>query len=364
MSRVLFIASHRKDRAPGQRFRFEQYLPYLEQHGIECELSPIISEADDRILYQPGRYLQKLGLHLRAMRTRRRDVARAAGFDVVFVFREAILTGSTAYERRLRARGPRLVFDFDDAIWNLDVSDANRRMAWLKNPGKTAELIAMADLVFAGNAYLADYARRHNDKVVIVPTTIDTDEYVRAVPRAAEGPVCIGWSGSVTTIKHFEQAVPALRALRGRHGSRVSFKVIGDASYVNDDLGIRGLAWTRRDEIAELSTIDIGIMPLPDDEWARGKCGLKGLQYMALEIPTVMSPVGVNGEIVRDGENGFLASSTEQWVETLSRLVESPDVRVAVGAAGRRTVEERYSVRAWRDEYVRRLWGLAGSKAR
>jgi glycosyltransferase involved in cell wall biosynthesis len=355
MSGVLFIASHRKDRAPGQRFRFEQYLPYLEQQGIHCELSPIISEADDRILYRRGHYLAKLGLHLRAKRVRRRDVARAADFDVVFVFREAILTGSTTYERQLRKRGPRMVFDFDDAIWNLDVSEANRRVSWLKNPGKTAELIAMADTVLAGNAYLADYARRYNSRVSIVPTTIDTGEYLRTATRREDGRVCIGWSGSVTTIKHFDQAVSALRVLKERYGKRVSFKVIGDPAYVNHDLGIQGIAWNRHDEIAELSSIDIGIMPLPDDEWARGKCGLKGLQYMALEIPTVMSPVGVNCEIVSHGVNGLLAASRDEWVEELGGLIESAERRAAIGRAGRRTVEERYSVRAWRDEYVRLL---------
>jgi len=361
MSRVLFIASHRRDRAPGQRFRFEQYLSYLEGHGVQCELSPIISEEDDRILYRRGHYLQKLGLHLRAMRTRRRDVARAAGFDAVFVFREAMLTGTTAYERRLRQRVPRLIFDFDDAIWNLDVSDANRAMAWLKNPGKTAELIAMADTVLAGNDYLADYARRYNPHVEIVPTTIDTDEYVRPAPPRGDGPVCIGWSGSVTTIKHFDQAVPALRVLKERYRDRVSFKVIGDAAYVNRDLGIQGLGWNRRDEIAELSSIDVGIMPLPDDEWARGKCGLKGLQYMALEIPTVMSPVGVNREIVSSGENGFLAASPADWVDQLGSLIESGDRRAEIGRAGRRTVEERYSVRAWRDRYLRLLGPRVGA---
>jgi len=212
----------------------------------------------------------------------------------------------------------------------------------------------MADTVLAGNRYLADYARQYNPHVVIVPTTIDTDEYVPAA-RREESAVCIGWSGSVTTIKHFDEAVPALCVLKDRYGDRVRFKVIGDAAYAHRELGIHGIAWNRHDEIAELSSIDIGIMPLPDDEWARGKCGLKGLQYMALEIPTVMSPVGVNCEIVSHGINGLLAASRDEWVEELGSLIESAERRAAIGRAGRRTVEERYSVRAWRDEYVRLL---------
>jgi glycosyltransferase involved in cell wall biosynthesis len=173
----------------------------------------------------------------------------------------------------------------------------------------------------------------------------------RAEPKVDKR-ICIGWSGSITTIKHFEFALPFLRELKKKYGTGISIKVIGDGTYVNEELGIRGLPWRKDDEIKELSSFDIGIMPLPDDEWAKGKCGLKGLQYMALGIPTIMSPVGVNTEIIQDGENGMLATAVEEWIAKIERLINDPDLRHKMGRKARQTVEEKYSVNAWKDRYL------------
>jgi glycosyltransferase involved in cell wall biosynthesis len=222
-------------------------------------------------------------------------------------------------------------------------------------------LIGLADQVWAGNAYLADYARRFNQHVEVVPTTVDTDRQRRQPRGAADGAVCLGWTGSPSTIKHFELVVPILLRLRERFGDRIAFRVIGDGSYRNDQLGVAGLPWREETEIADLSAIDVGLMPLPDDEWAKGKCGLKALQFMAMELPVVTSPVGVNTEIVQDGNNGFLAQSEDEWFERLSALIESARLRRDVGSAARRTVVERYSVISQRERYLALLGGLVSA---
>ena len=350
--RILYVAPHRPDRAPGQRFRFEQYRPFLERHGYECEHSALLSESDDRMFYRRGHYAAKALIQLRSIRRRARDVRRADTFDVIVIYREALFTGSTRFERGFRASRAKIVFDFDDAIWHTDVSPGNRLLGWLKRPGKTREIIALSDLVIAGNGVLAEYARAANTNVVVIPTTIDTDRYGLAPRPPAVGPVTIGWTGSATTMKHFELAVPFLQTLKMRHGDRIAVKVIGDATYVNDALGVRGVAWRRDREIEDLATIDIGIMPLPDDEWAKGKCGLKGLQYMALGIPPLLSPVGVNREIVQHGVNGFLPGTAEEWVEQIDALIRTPELRRRIGAAARQTVVDRYSLSAWQDRYL------------
>ncbi|MGD1844008.1 MAG: glycosyltransferase family 4 protein [Salibacteraceae bacterium] len=349
--KVLIVASHYRDRAPGQRFRFEQYLDYLAEKGFECHLSNIITPEDDRMLYRPGHYFKKFLFTRKAHQRRKADLRNIDQYDIVFIFREALLTRSMYFEKQFSASKAKVVFDFDDAIWLSNVSNANRWFKWLKNPGKTGHLIALADVVFAGNDYLKAYAAQFNSNIRIVPTTIDTDEYKRVALPPRE-PVCIGWSGSITTIQHFEFALPFLRQIKKRFGDRVSIKVIGDGNYRHEELGIKGIPWNKKDELKELSGIDIGIMPLPDDEWAKGKCGLKGLQYMALEIPTIMSPVGVNSEIIDDGRNGFLANRPEEWVDKITRLIESAEMRQQLGTAARQTVIDHYSVFAHRDRYV------------
>jgi len=351
MPSILFIASHRRDRAPGQRFRFEQYFDHLGRNGFHCELSHLVTEQDDAVLYRKGHYMDKARFVHGCSRIRRADLRRSPEFDIVFIFREALMTRSTAFEKAFRKSGARIVYDFDDSIWLPNVSNANRRWAWMKDPDKTARIIALSDLVFAGNNYLADYARGHNPNVMVVPTTIDTDEYL-PVPVRNQGPVTIGWSGSITTIQHFQHALPFLRVIKDRFGDRVAFRVIGDGTYHEPSLGIQGMPWRKDTELQDLAGIDIGIMPLPDDPWARGKCGLKGLQYMGLGMPTIMSPVGVNTEIIQDGVNGYLADGTEEWVQKVATLVEDADLRRRMGGEARRTVEERYSVHTWRDRYL------------
>ncbi|TND07718.1 MAG: group 1 glycosyl transferase [Bacteroidetes bacterium] len=355
MPRVLFIAAHRPDRSPSQRYRIEQYLGFLEKNGFTYEYSWLLSEKDDKLFYTPGNWFAKFLLLLRCARKRRKDVKRAGQFDIIFVQREAFMAGSTWFEKKFSRSGAKLVFDFDDAIWKLDISDANKKLGWLKNPGKTADIIALSHLVIAGNRFLADYARERNKNVVIIPTVIDTEKYRREQVQKQSDRIVIGWTGSLTTIKHFEYAIPILRELKKKYGDRIAVKVIGDGSYINEELGIRGIAWNAKDEVAQLSDISIGIMPLPDDEWTKGKCGLKGLQYMALGIPTLMSPVGINTEIIRDGENGFLPASLDEWVEKISMLIDSEELRTKTGEAGRKTIEEKYSVKAWENELLAQL---------
>jgi glycosyltransferase involved in cell wall biosynthesis len=345
LKKILFIASHRKNRAPGQRFRFEQYFDILEKNGFECHLSYLLDEEDDKIFYKPGHYFKKATILLRNYKTRANDLKHLHDFDLVFLFREALMTSSLFFEKKIAASGKKIIYDFDDAIWMNDTSKANQLFAWMKHPQKIGQSMKLSTVVFAGNDYLADYARQFNPNVVIVPTTIDTSEYKTTV-SVKKDYLTIGWSGSLTTIKHFELALPFLKKIKARYGNKVRIKVIGDPHYTNKELEIEGIAWSHESEIRELSSFDIGIMPLPDDRWAKGKCGLKGLQYMALGIATLMSPVGVNTAIIKDGENGFLPSSDDDWFNNISLLIENDSLRKRLGEEARRTVEKLYSKEA------------------
>ena len=351
--KVLFVANQVKDRSPAQRFRFEQYFKYLTQQGYECELAHLLTGDEAKTFYSKGKAAAKAWIVIKSFFRRYRQCARADNYDIVFIQREAFITGTIFFEKMLRRSKAKMIFDFDDAVWLDSVSDINRRFAFLKNPDKTAALIKMADQVIAGNAYLAGYARMFNPHVIIIPTTIDTEEYKPEGEKDHDNPVIIGWSGSFSTIQHFKYALPVLKKLQATFGNRILIKVIGDAGYKNEELNLVSLGWNKNDELKELNSFHIGIMPLPDDEWSKGKCGLKGLQYMALGIPTIMSPVGVNKKIIQDGENGFLASDTNEWVNKLSMLIESKELRETIGREGRNTVVSRFSVEANKNLYLK-----------
>lgn len=353
--RMLLLAVHAPNRTPSQRFRIEEYLPYLREQGIETDFGWALSGDDAKSFYGRVPVRQKAEVVLKAgWRQARRVVAQVfrQKYDVIFVQREAFFLGGPWLEW-LSTRSAPMIYDFDDAIWVHQVSESNRRFAFLKNVHKVPQLVGLAAMVFAGNPYLANWARAYNADVRVVPTTIDTEVY-RPLEKqlASAAPVTIGWSGSTTTVEHFRTVLPALIRVKERLGDRVQFKVIGDASYRHATLGIVGEAWQADTELAELQKIDVGLMPLPDTEWARGKCALKGLQYMALGIPTLMSPVGVNAEIVRDAVNGFLPRDEDAWVERLCELVVDSALRRRLGEAGRATVVADYSVIRWRDTYV------------
>ncbi len=342
---------HRKDRSPSQRFRFEQYLEFLKQNGYDYDFSFLISPEDDKIFYSPGNTFKKGIIFLKCFFKRLKDVWKANSYDIIFIQREAFMTGTVFFEKQFARSRAKVIFDFDDSVWMQNVSDANRRFSFLKDASKTSKIIALSDMIFAGNRYLADYAKPFNSNIRIVPTTIDTGEYQR-MKLPEEEKICLGWSGSITTIQHFKFAVQALQTIKKKYGNRIKIKVIGDANYRNDELDVISMNWNKQDELKELSSFDIGLMPLPDDEWAKGKCGLKGLQYMALEIPTIMSPVGVNSQIIQHGVNGFLATTDEEYVKAISLLIEDELLRKRVGAEGRRTVEEKFSVKAWQKKYL------------
>ncbi|MEK6616813.1 MAG: glycosyltransferase family 4 protein [Bacteroidota bacterium] len=358
MPKILFIGAHRLNRSPSQRFRFEQYFSFLERNGFECHLSYLLSEADDRIFYSEGNFIKKVSVVVKSFLRRRKDISKAKEYDIIFIQREAFMTGSVYFEKQLKKTGKKIVFDFDDAVWLPNVSEGNRKFEWMKNFAKTKTIIELSDSVIAGNNFLADYAGRFTKNTIVIPTTIDTSYHQKQVFSKDDVKICIGWTGSHTTIRHFEHAIPVLKKLKEKFPDKIYFKVIGDNTFENKELCIKGVLWKLENEISELSEFDIGIMPLPDDEWAKGKCGLKGLQYMSLEIPTVMSPVGVNNEIISDGVNGFLAGNESEWIEKISLLIENPEVRKKIGTEARKTVEDNYSVNSQKENYLNVLKSL------
>lgn len=357
--KVTFVVPYPEGRAPGQRFRFEQWLRLLPAGAVDARILPLFSPAAYGRLYELGGTLRKAGQTAGALARRLLQIRDARDADVVFLYREAFPLGPALLERLLDAKVP-VVFDFDDAIFLGETSAANAMASRLKVPGKTAGIVASATVTTVGNEYLASYARRFSSRVEVLPTTIDVDVY-RPQPREERDLVRVGWSGSPTTSAHLRSMEGALRRLLDTFP--IELVVMGDPAFrLAGAPRVTVVPWSSDREIAEVGAFDIGLMPLPDDDWSRGKCGFKALLYMALGVPPVVSPVGVNTEIVYDGENGLLASSEEEWVEAVGRLVQDAPLRGRLGAAGRCTVVDRYSGQRWAPRFLEVLQQAADSR--
>jgi glycosyltransferase involved in cell wall biosynthesis len=292
------------------------------------------------LLYESGHVAAKAQEVLRGYLKRVADALLPGSADVIFVYREAALLGPVWIEQLLGLRRP-LVFDFDDAIYLADTSQANAWSRRLKSVRKVETICRVARHVTVGNEFLARYAKDRAREVTVIPSTIDTDVY-QIQPRARNRMPVVGWTGSVTTMPYLMALAPALRRLREKR--EFELRVIG-AKVDIDGLAVRCLPWRAETEPDDLRALDVGLMPLPDDEWSRGKGGMKALQYMALGIPSVVSPVGVNTTIVHDGINGFHACTEEEWIDRIALLLEDGPLRRRLGQEARRTVEESYSAR-------------------
>lgn len=290
---------------------------------------------------------------LKSILIRYRDLRRIKNYDLVFIYREAVMFGSIWFEKKFKKAGAKIILDFDDAIWLMDISESNKNLKWLKKPEKTADIVRISDMVFVGNSFLQAYALNFNKNVRVVPTTIDLKNFTKSTDyKSNKKQVCIGWTGSSTTLKHFETIIPVLKQLEEKYADKIKIKLISDVNIDCKAINIDFCRWNKETEVHDLCELDIGIMPLPDDEWSKGKCGFKGLQYMSLEIPAVMSAVGVNTEIISDEVNGFLVRNEIEWIEKLSRLIDSEELRIRLGKSGRKTVEERFSFESQKQKYL------------
>lgn len=350
--RILFLVPYPPDKAPSQRFRFEQYLPLLRENGYSFRVSSYFNEETWRILYRRGHLLQKaLGLFLGFMR-RMNDLLMLGRYDIIFIHRESSPVGFPLIPYLLhRFSQKRVIFDFDDAIWIPNSSRGNRLFRFLKNPGNSLRLMRWSTVNSCGNEWLRHKALSLNADSRYIPTTIDTENVHRMIARPRlSGKFVIGWTGSHSTVDYLELILPVLRGFEQHHD--IEFRVISDRPPGFTLQCLHYLPWTKETEVEYLAGIDVGIMPLPDDEWAKGKCGLKALQYMALGIPVLLSPVGVNPDIVRNGEHGFLCSGPDDWQRCIELLYNDRELLRKMASNTRRHVEAHYSVQSNAREFL------------
>jgi glycosyltransferase involved in cell wall biosynthesis len=283
----------------------------------------------------------------------RRELLRWA--DVVVLHQIKL----SALEARLMASlSRRRIFDVDDAIYVRKprrLGEPAHDSTWRRR--KFAATCRWVDVVAAGNDVLADVARRTTQHIAVLPTSIDASAY-RATTASAADPPTIAWIGSPENLIYLEMIRPALARLTARHPT-LKIRVICSEFPDWPEINVERVAWSSQTEAASLAAAHIGIMPLADDEWTRGKCAFKLLQYMAASLPCVASPIGANTEAVIDGVNGFHAGNNDEWEQSLERLIDSAELRARFGASGHAHVVERYAIHAYQSNYVALLTRLA-----
>jgi glycosyltransferase involved in cell wall biosynthesis len=347
--RVLFLTKY-SNSGPSSRYRVGQFLPFLDRAGIEWRLHPLL---DDR--YLAARFAKRRpGVTYLARRAIGRVSAllRSHRYDVVFVQKEILPWVPPIVERLLEFGRHRVVLDIDDAI---HLPYRGRPLLSSKIP----RAIAGATTVLAGNRWLATYARGFNAHTVLFPTVVDTDRFTPATDRAAQKSV-VGWIGSPETAKYLDIATPALRAVAAT--TPVRMRVIGAGALAGDGLAVETRPWSLDTEAAELRDLDVGIMPLADDEWARGKCSLKLLQYMSAGLATISSPRGSVPEILRVGDTGLVADSTDEWAARLGELLADPAAGRAMGARARAWMLDHYSLANYGPRFVAILESVAAGR--
>ena len=335
---ILFLTKYSKKGA-SSRYRTLQYIPYFEQAGIHCVVSPLFDDAYLEYLYQHGR-VSKLAV-LGAFWKRLKALISCRRFDLLVIEYELFPYFPAWVEQLLARVGTTYVIDYDDALFH---QYDQHKLALVRRllEGKIAHVMRSAKLVIAGNAYLADYAENSGARhVEIVPTVVDLNRYsTPAKVKVTSSVFTIGWIGSPSTAKYLETVAPALAAICANGAGRVV--LIGSGPVDFPDVPIEVLPWDEANEVYLMRQFDVGIMPLPDEPWARGKCGFKLIQYMACGLPVVASPVGVNAEIVEENVNGFLATDHLSWMRALTALRDDRELGLRMGRAGREKVKREY----------------------
>jgi len=300
----LLIISSNTNRA-SFRQRIEVYLDILQANGIHCEVAKLPS----------------------GLLARRKLFKKAAGYDGVFLHKKKLNLLDAIWLRRYSRK---IIYDFDDAIMYSDKTPQRDSLSHLWSFRRTVKL---DDMVVAGNSYLAEHARKYNPRVEVLPTGLDIKAYTVESQPENDGKIRLVWIGSHSTINYLAEIKPALEEIGSRFDN-VILRIVCDEFFDLQNIPVEKRRWSLETEAADLVASDIGLAPLPDNRFTRGKCGFKILQYAAASLPVVASPVGTNPYYVRDGATGFLAASIQEWIDRIAQLVKDPLLRKKMGHEG------------------------------
>jgi glycosyltransferase involved in cell wall biosynthesis len=347
---ILIICPYPENEVPGQRLKYEQYFEHFQRNGYTITVSPFFEMTYFKTLYTSGNYSKKIFGVFLGYAKRIIQIFSLRLYDGVYIFLYVTPFGGSLFERIYRAVSRRIIYDIDDLAFMGKTSTNNSLIAGLRRPEKYFYLMKSADHVITCTPYLDSIVRKYNSKTTDISSTINTDKYIQIDNYRNDHRLILGWSGSHSTVPYLKLLAPVLRKLRESYDFKLL--VIGTTNFEIEGVDVEALPWSEANEVYDLRRIDIGLYPLPNEEWVLGKSGLKALQYMALGIPTVATAIGTNFRVIEDGVSGYLVNSDDEWVTRLNALLSDADLRRQIGTCGRIRVEKYYSIHANEPVYL------------
>ena len=350
---ILFLCTHPKGYSPSQRFRFEQYLSILHDHGFHTVQESFLDEDTHKIIYNPGNWIKKISGVIRGFFRRFKLMFRLNQFEYVFIHLEASPVGPPIFESIIIALNIPIIYDIDDAIFMKRISNNSFLGSCFKWPSKVKFISKHAFKVITVNDYLFRWVYRFNNSVTVIPTTIDPQIHKSLKTFSLGSIPIIGWTGTHSTSPYLDIIMVYLQKIEETH--EFLFHVICDIDPQFDQLsGYKFIKWNKETEIKDLSQFDIGIMPVPLIPWAKGKVGFKAIQYGALGIPSVVSNVGSAPDVVRSGITGYVVqNNADDWCKYLIKLIENIQLREKLGKAALSHILKRYSTDAQSKNYIK-----------
>lgn len=351
--KILVLCPYPEQVAPSQRLKFEQYYPYFREAGYEVVVSPYISPAFWKIIYQKGNFLRKAGYAFAGYLRRLRDLFRLRRYDVVYVHLWVTPFGPPVFEWLVKLFAKKIIYDIDDLVYLKNTSSrSNPLVRLIKGAAKPLKMMQLADHVITCTPYLDQFVRKYNPHTTDISSTINTELYRPKQDYALrDGKAILGWSGSHSTSAYLYLLEPVFHQLQAE-GYAFRLLVMGDPHFHINGIETEAIAWKESWEVDTIGRFDIGLYPLPDEEWVLGKSGLKALQYMAAGVPAVATAIGANFRIISNGVNGLLAASQDEWLQHLRTLISDEAFRRKIGEAGAKQVEQHFSIHANKGTYL------------
>ena len=349
--------------AAGQRLKFEQYYDDWREAGWDISVSPYMDMALWSVAHQHGHLGAKLWGTLKGLFRRIGDMVRIRRYDLVYVFMYVTPVGTSFFERLTRLLARRLVYDIEDNVLigqALKGKFPNPVLRLLKGSGKAKCLVRRADHVITSSPFLNENCLKLNAKraCTYISSSVDTDRFLPVNRFTNEVTPTVGWTGTFSSSVYLDLLRPVFQELAKRRTFKL--RVIGNFDYELDGVDLEVIRWTATHEVEDLQAVDIGVYPLPLEEWVTGKSGLKAIQYMAFGIPCVATNVGTTPMLIRDGQNGLLVRTEAEWLSALGRLLDDPALRRRLGEQARKDAVEKYSTRAVARDYRRVLAEVMG----